>query len=116
MESPEVRTLVVAELYPWPPVDGYRQRLHHIVGGLSQAGPLDVFAPLRDRGTEPVAPPWPGVERTLTVPMGDIMGLPVGLAFMGRAGSEADLLAMAFAFEQATHARTAPTFMPTLGK
>ena len=55
MESPEVRTLVVAELYPWPPVDGYRQRLHHIVGGLSQAGPLDVFAPLRDGGTEPVA-------------------------------------------------------------
>lgn len=74
MESPEVRTLVVAELYPWPPVDGYRQRLHHIVGGLSQAGPLDVFAPLRDHGTEPVAPPWPGVARTLTVPMGDPAG------------------------------------------
>ncbi|MFN7977752.1 MAG: amidase [Vicinamibacterales bacterium] len=53
---------------------------------------------------------------SLTVPMGDIMGLPVGLAFMGRAYSEADLLAMGFAFEQKTHARAAPTFKATLGQ
>lgn len=51
---------------------------------------------------------------SLTVPMGHIQGLPVGLTFMGRAYSEADLLAMGYAFEQKTHARMAPTFRPTL--
>ena len=62
-----MRTLVVAELYPWPPVDGYRQRLHQLVGGLSQAGTVDVVAPLRPGHPEPVEPPWDGVARTLTV-------------------------------------------------
>ena len=51
---------------------------------------------------------------SLTVPMGDVQGLPVGIAFMGRAYSEADLLAMGFAFEQKTKARTAPTYRPTV--
>lgn len=51
---------------------------------------------------------------SVTVPMGDVMGLPVGLTFMGRAYGEADLLAMGYAFEQATKARTAPAFKPTL--
>lgn len=51
---------------------------------------------------------------SLTVPMGAVQGLPVGIAFMGRAYSEADLLAMGFAFEQKTKARTAPTYRPTV--
>ncbi|MEZ5283560.1 MAG: amidase family protein [Vicinamibacterales bacterium] len=51
---------------------------------------------------------------SLTVPMGNVMGLPVGLAFMGRPYAEADLLAMGYAFEQATKARTPPTYAPTL--
>jgi amidase len=38
----------------------------------------------------------------------------IGLAFLGRAYSEADLLAFGYAFEQRTKARTAPTFPPTL--
>ncbi|MEZ5292563.1 MAG: amidase [Vicinamibacterales bacterium] len=53
---------------------------------------------------------------SLTVPMGDVMGLPVGLTFMGRAYAEAELLALGYAFEQKTHARTAPTFAPTLAR
>ena len=69
-----MRTLVVAELYPWPAVDGYRQRLHHIIGGLAQAGDVEVVAPLRPGHVEPTAPQWPGVTRTLTVPMGDPLG------------------------------------------
>jgi len=52
---------------------------------------------------------------SLTVPMGETSGLPLGLAFMGRAYSEADLLAWGFAFEQRARARTAPTYKPTLG-
>ena len=69
-----MHTLVVAELYPWPPVDGYRQRLHHIVGGLTQAGPVDVVAPLRPGMSEPAGPPWPGVASTSTPTMGEPAG------------------------------------------
>ena len=44
----------------------------------------------------------------LTVPMGQVGGLPVGLSFVGPKWSEARLLAYGFAFEQATQARKAP--------
>jgi len=46
----------------------------------------------------------------LTVPMGGVDGLPVGLSIVGPAWSEARLLAIGFAFEQATHARFHPSF------
>lgn len=48
----------------------------------------------------------------VTVPMGMVYGLPVGLSFMGTAFSEATLLALAYAFEQATMMRRVPTFRP----
>ena len=51
---------------------------------------------------------------SLTVPMGETHGLPLGIAFMGRAYSEAALIGYGYAFEQKTKARTAPTFKPTL--
>jgi amidase len=47
----------------------------------------------------------------VTVPMGQVRGLPVGLSFFGRAWSEARLLAFAHAYEHATHARKPPTFV-----
>jgi len=50
----------------------------------------------------------------ITVPMGSIRGLPVGLSFLGRAWSEPELFRFAYAFEQATRARSAPAFLPTL--
>ena len=50
----------------------------------------------------------------LTVPMASVRGLPVGLSFVGPAWSEARLLAMGYAFEQATMARQAPTFAATI--
>jgi amidase len=49
----------------------------------------------------------------LTVPMGDVDGLPVGLSLIGPAWSEARLLAIGYAFEQATHARRTPEFRPS---
>ena len=51
----------------------------------------------------------------LTVPSGDASGVPLGLSFLGPAWSEARLLALGFAFEQATHARREPAFMPDVG-
>jgi amidase len=50
---------------------------------------------------------------SLTVPMGETHGLPIGLTFMGRAYAEGDLIAFAYAFEQATKSRKAPEFKPT---
>jgi amidase len=50
----------------------------------------------------------------LTVPMGAIMGLPVGLSIMGPAWSEARLLGFGYAYEQATKARVQPRFLPSI--
>ncbi len=51
----------------------------------------------------------------ITVPMGFVSGLPVGVSFFGRAWSEPTLLRVAYAYEQATQARRAPSFAATLG-
>ncbi len=51
----------------------------------------------------------------ISVPMGFISGLPVGLSFFGGAWTEPMLLRIAYAFEQATNHRSPPTFAPTLG-
>jgi amidase len=50
----------------------------------------------------------------ITVPMGYVHGLPVGISFFGKAWSEPTLLKIAYAFEQATKHRKAPGFMETL--
>jgi amidase len=50
---------------------------------------------------------------SITVPMGFAGPVPLGLSFIGGAWSEGRLIALAYAFEQATKARRAPTFLPT---
>jgi amidase len=51
----------------------------------------------------------------ISVPMGFVSGLPAGVSFFGRAWSEPTLIRIAYAYEQATQQRRAPTFTPTLG-
>ena len=50
----------------------------------------------------------------LTVPMGQVRGLPVGLSFVGQAWTDAAILALGHAFEQAAQARRPPTYLPSL--
>jgi amidase len=80
-------------------------------------GPAWLIDPvLKDRfvGGGVGGPPAVAGYPHLTVPMGQVDGLPVGLSFVGPAWSEASLLAYGYAFEQATHARIAPALAATV--
>ncbi|MFD1950111.1 amidase [Sphingomonas arantia] len=46
----------------------------------------------------------------LTVPMGAVRGMPVGLSFIGPAWSEARLIGYGYAYEQASRLKLTPTF------
>lgn len=50
----------------------------------------------------------------ITVPMGFVSGLPIGLSFFGRAFSETTLLMIAYSYEQATLNRRPPQFQETI--
>ena len=51
----------------------------------------------------------------ITVPTGYDAGLPIGITFIGGRWAEPKLLGLAYDFEQATHVRVPPQFIPTIG-
>jgi amidase len=51
---------------------------------------------------------------SLTVPAGSLHGLPLGVSFFGAAWSEPTLLGLAFAYEQESKKRVAPTYPATI--
>jgi len=52
----------------------------------------------------------------ITVPAGYVGPLPIGITFIGGRWDEPELIALAYAFEQATQVRVPPQFIPTIGK
>jgi amidase len=52
----------------------------------------------------------------ITVPAGSVCGLPVGLCFTATAWQEPLLIRLAYAFEQASHARITPKFIPSTAR
>ena len=50
----------------------------------------------------------------INVTAGFVSGLPVGISFFGRAWSEPTLIKLAYSYEQATKARQAPRFLPSI--
>ena len=50
----------------------------------------------------------------ISVPAGDVFGLPVGISFFGRAYSEAKLIKLAFSYERATKHRIIPKYLPSI--
>jgi amidase len=50
----------------------------------------------------------------LTVPMGGVKGLPVGLSFIGPKWSDAAILSLGYDFEQASRKRMTPGFLPSI--
>lgn len=89
-------------------------RLDAIVAVTSgPARPIDLVS--GDSGGPGGGPGGTGIAATagyphLTLPMGYIRGLPVGLSFFGAKWSEATLIKLAFAYEQASRMRRPPTF------
>jgi amidase len=51
----------------------------------------------------------------ITVPAGYDAGLPLGITFVGSQWSEPELIGLAYNYEQATHIRVPPQFIPTIG-
>jgi glycosyltransferase involved in cell wall biosynthesis len=62
--TPQLRTLFVTGMYPWPATDGYSLRMSNMVVALADAGPVDMFVAHHPRVTNfPDAPS--GVRRIL---------------------------------------------------
>jgi amidase len=63
-----------------------------------------------DHGGSSAGPAAMAGYPAITVPVGAVDGLPVGVTFTGRAFSESRLIALAYAFEQVTLARMRPRY------
>jgi amidase len=48
----------------------------------------------------------------ITVPMGEVHGVPIGFSIMGAKDADADILSWGYAFEQASNLRVEPQYLP----
>jgi len=92
-----------------------QNKLDAIVGtSIGPATPIDLINGDSDAGFYFCPPAAMAGYPHITVPMGDISGLSVGLSFVASAYQEAIIIAFAYAYEQATNKRKAPKFLSTL--
>lgn len=49
----------------------------------------------------------------ITVPMGEVHGVPIGFSIMGAKDADADILSWGFAYEQASQMRVEPQYLPS---
>ncbi len=75
---------------------------------------IDIVDGDNDLGAASTLPAVAGTPH-LTVPMGQVAGLPVGLSFLGPAWSEARLLSLGYAFEALRPAGPVPGFQASVG-
>jgi amidase len=73
---------------------------------------IDLVNGDHDTGSAATLPAVAGMPH-LSVPMGEVDGLPVGLSFIGPAWSEQRLLGFGAAFEQVAGVRPRPNYLPT---
>jgi amidase len=81
--------------------------------------PSGVPSPPIDPVNGDVWPSWAGAGELaavagyphLTVPMGSVKNLPVGISFIGGKDQDAAILSYGFAFEQATRLRAEPEYL-----
>lgn len=81
--------------------------------------PSGVLAPRVDPINGDVWPRWSGAGGIaaragyphVTVPMGGVHGLPIGLSFIGAKNEDVKVLSFAYAYEQATHHRMDPQYL-----
>jgi len=82
-------------------------------------GPSGPISPRIDPINGDVWPEWAGAGYLaavagyphLTVPMGDVHGIPIGLSFMGAKDNDAKLLSYGYDYEQATQMRPTPQYL-----
>lgn len=86
---------------------------------VAPSGPL---APRFDPVNGDVWPDWAGAGYLaavagyphLTVPMGTVRNIPIGMSFMASAGQDAAVLSYGYAYEQASQLRAEPQFLNTV--
>jgi amidase len=77
---------------------------------VSTLGEGDAF-----EGPSSSTPPAVGGYPNVTVPAGFDGPLPIGLSFIGTRWSDAEVLSLAYAFEQVTDERRPPAYLRTIG-
>lgn len=90
---------------------------YEVAALVSPSGPL---APPVDPINGDVWPAWAGAGWMaavagyphLSVPMGEVKGLPTGLSFLGGKDDDAKILSLGYAYEQATQRRVEPGYLP----
>jgi amidase len=96
---------------------------HHLdaIVSVTNEAPWTIDLVTGDHFVVPIGPSTPAAVAGwphITVPAGYAFGgnaLPIGLSFLGRAWEEPKLLGLAYAFEQGTGARRAPSYRPEFG-